>query len=293
MNNPLAGTDPTGYAAKNEIKEEQAPVYIHVKRTGSAITKKVEVTATGSADGKSAVYTFSGADSGARNTARNAVAGKLSSASLSVKDIGSQQTISQDGGTRSGGQGGTSGGQSPLGDTIKQAGSDLLTSVTDKVGELSSDALDGVSWRLNAVKDGVASDFEDGFWEGVVRFTGGRNGDDALAEMRQNFLSTSIIAGPLKDLDKKVVSAAFAGELTKRNGGMTFGQWLKTGFKTAPHLQTKAATAGFVARTTAINAVVITTAYEGWNGFGSAIRVGINRGARNISDWVNDKKYAK
>jgi len=168
-----------------------------------------------------------------------------------------------------------------------------LTDAGNITGELAADAWEGLSFGFNAVKDGVASDFEDGMWEGIVRFTGGRNGDDALAEMRQNFLSTSIVAGSLKDLDKKAVSAMFAGELTKRNGGMTFGQWLKTGFKTAPHLQTRAATAGFVARTTVINAAVITTAYEGGNLFGSAIRVGVNRSARKISDWVNNEKHAK
>jgi len=234
MNNPLAGTDPTGYVgcAASRIESTCDSTLSRYGGNGKADASSFG----GNKSGGSRSNGSSAAGSKPTQTAQNinSVGSLQQNAGKQNQSYGNDANFAKDDGTN------VSGG-------IKQAAGDLLTDAGNITGELAADAWEGLSFGFNAVKDGVASDFEDGMWEGIVRFTGGRNGDDALAEMRQNFLSTSIVAGSLKDLDKKAVSAMFAGELTKRNGGMTFGQWLKTGFKTAPHLQTRAATAGFVA----------------------------------------------
>jgi RHS repeat-associated protein len=88
MNNPLAGTDPTGYAAeKKEYK-------IKVATTGSRIKRTVTATVSGNGN-CGATVTFSGANGAARSAAKNGVAGKLASAGFKVSDIGSQKAISQ------------------------------------------------------------------------------------------------------------------------------------------------------------------------------------------------------
>lgn len=91
MNNPLSGTDPTGYTAeKEEVKiKVDAPTGSRIKRT---------VTATVASNGKGgATVTFSGGNGASRNAAKNAVAGnsKLSGAGFNISDIGSQQGIAQ------------------------------------------------------------------------------------------------------------------------------------------------------------------------------------------------------
>jgi hypothetical protein len=82
MNNPLAGTDPTGYAAE-EIEKK-----IKVSVTGSNI--KQTVTATAKSNGSGGVtITFSGGNGAARSAAMNAVAGKLSGQGFQVSNVGS------------------------------------------------------------------------------------------------------------------------------------------------------------------------------------------------------------
>ncbi|PAJ71967.1 hypothetical protein CJF42_23805, partial [Pseudoalteromonas sp. NBT06-2] len=88
MNNPLAGTDPTGYAAEEVEKK------IKVSTTGSRIKRTVTATVSSNGTG-GATVTFSGGNGAARNAAKNAVAGKLSGAGFNVADIGSQSTIAK------------------------------------------------------------------------------------------------------------------------------------------------------------------------------------------------------
>ncbi|MFC4701774.1 hypothetical protein ACFO4O_16605, partial [Glaciecola siphonariae] len=158
--------------------------------------------------------------------------------------------------------------------------------------ELFGEAAEGLSWRVNAVVDGVSEDFSDGFWEGVVRFTGGRTDMSKSEEFTQNFMRTSIVAGPIADLDKKAVGLIFGSQFATKNGGMTFGQWAKSGFKTAAHMQTRAATAAYVGRTALLNGAVTTVAYAGGNAAGSALRVYMNRAARRASNYFNDNEFA-
>lgn len=94
MNNPLAGTDPTGYAAE-EIEKK-----IKVSVTGSHI--KRTVTATAKSNGSGGVtITFSGGNGAARSAAMNAVAGKLSGQGFQVSNVGSLGDNAAKGGGKS------------------------------------------------------------------------------------------------------------------------------------------------------------------------------------------------
>ena len=89
MNNPLAGTDPTGYEA--EVTEYK----IKVSTTGSNI--KQTVTATVSGSGKTQSVALSGGNGAAQNAVKNAIVGKLSGAGFKVSDIGGSKAISKSG----------------------------------------------------------------------------------------------------------------------------------------------------------------------------------------------------
>ncbi|WP_218417903.1 RHS repeat-associated core domain-containing protein [Alteromonas lipotrueae] len=89
MNNPLSGTDPTGYAPEDEVKKT-----VTVTKTGSRIKHKVEVSASSNGSGGVTV-TFSGSNGAAVNTVKNSVSNALSGAGFNVSDIGSQQSLSK------------------------------------------------------------------------------------------------------------------------------------------------------------------------------------------------------
>ena len=97
------------------------------------------------------------------------------------------------------------------------------------------------------------------------------------------YKQTSLVVGPW-EIDKKIAGALVSGQMAKRWGSMTFGQWLKTGFKPAKHLPTRAATYRLVKATSMVNGVMITTAYEGGNLGGSFLRTGVNRAFRYFGD---------
>ncbi|WP_444923822.1 RHS repeat-associated core domain-containing protein [Microbulbifer sp. DLAB2-AF] len=137
---------------------------------------------------------------------------------------------------------------------------------------------DGAKWRYNAVANGLSQDFSEGVLEGIINFTGGRTDQGFFEQTLETYKSTSIVAGPIVDLDKKLTSIAVGGAVTRTYGGYSFGQLALKG--PAPHLGTYAASARLAAGTAAINSVLITSSYEFGNGVGSLTRTFVNRAAR-------------
>jgi hypothetical protein len=88
MNNPLAGTDPSGYTPETVEKK------VKVSRPGSRIKSTVTVSATSDGNG-GATITISGGNGADRSAVKSAVAGTFSNAGYSVSDIGSQQSLSK------------------------------------------------------------------------------------------------------------------------------------------------------------------------------------------------------
>ena len=89
MNNPLSGTDPTGYKPEDENTKT-----VLKKKSGSRIKSKVEVTAQSSGNG-GATISFSGSDSAAVNDVKSAVSGSLSKAGFDVADLGGQASVAK------------------------------------------------------------------------------------------------------------------------------------------------------------------------------------------------------
>ncbi|WP_256209459.1 RHS repeat-associated core domain-containing protein [Pseudidiomarina donghaiensis] len=274
MNNPLAGIDPTGYDPEKETIEVSADSQVYSDSDGNKYVSagdgsgdyiKVDSISSTKSNGTTVTANF---DNGSV-TSMSATKGN---ATVSVTDIGSQQQTATLSFQDQGGGSGTNGEQSFIDDAF------------GATKEMFGDVADGIAWRYNAVADGISEDFSEGFLEGVINFTGGRTDTSALEDFRRNYAETSIVLGPIADLDKKATGMLVGGQLAKTNGGMTFGQWAKTGFRPAPHLQTRAATLGYVGRTSAINGAVVTAAYEFGNAVGSGIRVGVNRFARYLAD---------
>ncbi|AYA63451.2 RHS repeat domain-containing protein [Alteromonas sp. RKMC-009] len=86
MNNPLAGTDPTGYKPEEKT--------VTVTKAGSRIKRKVKVSAESNGDG-TATLSFSGTNGAAVNAVKNSVVNTLSGASFEVAEIGSQGEIAR------------------------------------------------------------------------------------------------------------------------------------------------------------------------------------------------------
>jgi RHS repeat-associated protein len=83
MNNPLSGTDPTGYASE-EIEKK-----VKVSTTGSRIKRTVTVKGTSNSSG-GATVTISGGNGAARSAVKGALTSKLTGAGFNVADIGSE-----------------------------------------------------------------------------------------------------------------------------------------------------------------------------------------------------------
>lgn len=92
MNNPLSGTDPSGYSAeKLEIEIKVA----HQSTTGSHVVKTSTVTATVEGNGKDGfTVTFKG-ESGAVNAVKAAATKALGGEGFAVADIGNQTSLSE------------------------------------------------------------------------------------------------------------------------------------------------------------------------------------------------------
>ena len=284
MNNPMSGVDPTGYDPDKETIEVSKNAQVYEDADGNNYVEAGD----GSGD-MIKVDSITATKPGGTTVTANFDNGSVSSmsatkgaATFSVTDIGSQSQTSKL--SYSGLEG--NGGDKPSSQNSKFA-SDAFDAVSGVLG----DAADSLAWTYDAVASGLKEDFSDGVAEGLVRFTGGRSNKSKLEEFRSNYAASSLIVGPITNADKKAVAALFSGELTKRNGGMTFGQWAKSGFAIAPHMQTRAATAAYVGRTTIINTAVFTFAWEIGTGIGSGARMGLNRSFRGLSDWVNDDKF--
>jgi hypothetical protein len=92
MNNPLAGTDPTGYVSEKKVKEITGKVKVTVGSPGSRIKRDVEVTVTatltdnGSGNGFTISISASNGVSGAASAATSGVANIATSSSTA--DIG-------------------------------------------------------------------------------------------------------------------------------------------------------------------------------------------------------------
>ncbi|NQY36271.1 MAG: hypothetical protein HRT37_15110 [Alteromonadaceae bacterium] len=155
-----------------------------------------------------------------------------------------------------------------------------------KWGQIQSFAqkiAEAVSWRYNAVIDGLSSDFSDGFVEGMINFTGGRTDMSFGQQVMENYGQSSLVFGHLS-VDKTVTSLLVSGQVANRWGGMTIGQWARTGFAPAAHLSTRAATMGYVGYTSVVNSVAITAAYETGNFTGALLRTTANRTFRYFGD---------
>tara|TARA_R110001583_G_scaffold192040_1_gene358120 strand:- start:771 stop:1607 length:837 start_codon:yes stop_codon:yes gene_type:complete len=88
MNNPLAGTDPSGYVAEEITKK------IKVSTTGSRIQRTVTVSAS-DAGNDGANVTISGGNGASRDAVKGAITKAASSAGLNVTDIGGQQEVAK------------------------------------------------------------------------------------------------------------------------------------------------------------------------------------------------------
>jgi hypothetical protein len=128
MNNPLSGTDPTGY------EPEDAEVKVKVSRPGSRIKSTVTVSAASDGNGGHTI-TISGGNGADRNAVKSAVSGTLSAAGFNVSDIGSQAKTAQQ--TPSSGKSEDTGVRVPIGGESTIARQDDLN-----VNELVSGNID-------------------------------------------------------------------------------------------------------------------------------------------------------
>ncbi|WP_181405178.1 toxin glutamine deamidase domain-containing protein [Aestuariibacter sp. GS-14] len=143
MNNPLAGTDPSGYEPEVATKE------MMIAATGSNVKHKVTATATKNEDG-SATVTFTGKNANAVKSAKMAATDALTNKKFDVKDLGSPQQISQidDVKVRNGERdGGTSGGLSS--DQLSKIYSDTASTIANGAaatfGNLIPDMVNGIA----------------------------------------------------------------------------------------------------------------------------------------------------
>ena len=93
MNNPLSGTDPTGYAFERKVKVTSSHIGSRVKRSST-------VTVSGKDNGKGGgTVTVSGGNGAARGAVIGAITGKLASAGFKTTDIGSPKEVAQNKGS--------------------------------------------------------------------------------------------------------------------------------------------------------------------------------------------------
>lgn len=166
-------------------------------------------------------------------------------------------------------------------DQAKQHEIGLVDRTIDEIQAYGQAIVDEASFGFNAVCDGVSDDYREGGVLGVIiGATGGQTEQGFFEQVNSDYASTSLIAGPVENLDRSLTSVAVGGAITKRYGGYTFGQLLLKG--PAPHLGTYSASARLATMTTAVNSVVITGSYEAGNYAGSLLRSTVNRAARML-----------
>ncbi|MGY0799869.1 RHS repeat domain-containing protein [Lysobacter sp. A286] len=161
----------------------------------------------------------------------------------------------------------------------RRGGESRIASAQESVKSAANTAKDEVAFGVNAVADGIASDYKNGGVLGVViGATGGHDSSGFGAQTWKNYASTSLVVGPIKNADKKLVGLAAGGSFAKRYGGYTVGQFIFKG--PAPHLGTYSATARLVAATSIVNGILVTGAWEFGSGAGAVFRTSINHAAR-------------
>ncbi|CAH9067643.1 hypothetical protein PSECIP111854_04161 [Pseudoalteromonas sp. CIP111854] len=106
MNNPLSGTDPSGYEA-----EKAATKTTVVSTTGSNIKRRVKSTVTSDGNG-GATVTITGGNGAARSSVKAAITGNLQGAGMKVMDIGGQGGIAKQSEVAKRGGGDGAGGRS-------------------------------------------------------------------------------------------------------------------------------------------------------------------------------------
>ena len=85
--------------------------------------------------------------------------------------------------------------------------------------------VDGVVFGANAVANGVSEDYrENGVLGVVIGATGGHTEQGFMKQVYSDFASTSIVFGPLKNVDKTLTSLALGGAISQRYGGYSFGK---------------------------------------------------------------------
>jgi RHS repeat-associated protein len=141
MNNPLSGTDPTGYTSCGDgaggsagncgTNEQKAQQTVQVTRPGSRI--KTTVTVTGSASNGVGTFAISGGSASARNTVMGALVGKANAAGLQVMDVGM---------VGGGGISGTNVGGTPSGNTV-------TTNTGETPGASENSYLDAFTSKFN------------------------------------------------------------------------------------------------------------------------------------------------
>jgi uncharacterized protein RhaS with RHS repeats len=162
-------------------------------------------------------------------------------------------------------------------------GESRVKSLQESIKSAASTAKDEVAFGVNAVADGISSDYKNGGMLGVViGATGGYDSSGFKAQTLKNYASTSLVVGPITNVDKKLVGLAAGGSFAKRYGGYTVGQFIFKG--PAPHLGTYSGTARLVAATSIVNGVFIGGAWEFGSGAGAVLRTTINHAARAAAE---------
>lgn len=188
LNNPLSGTDPTGYAPEDEVKKT-----VTVTKTGSRIKHRVEVSASSNGSG-GATVTFSGSNGAAVNSVKNSVSNALSGAGFNVSDIGSQNQIAKSTGETSTGNSSAGSGQSQ--------NSSWFSGAIDEVSNFGD-------WLANHANDQLSQDES---WRGDVWNFFAEDGINAFNELSSGEYAAGIgsiglaLLKPLKATDKLVDS---------------------------------------------------------------------------------------
>ena len=158
-----------------------------------------------------------------------------------------------------------------------EAHSRMLQAAKERIRSSYEGVADEIKFGANAVVKGISEDYANGgVREIFIGATGGRSQNSFWQDALGNFSESSLLFGNIA-VDRTVVVGVAGGVAAPQWGGLTIGQWAKTGFAPAAHLATRYQTAVLVGGTTAVQGAVGGFAYEGGNLAGSFIRTSVNR----------------
>jgi len=161
-----------------------------------------------------------------------------------------------------------------------EAHKSLMEKARAKAESFSSNIAKEIKFGANAIIDGVVEDFANGgIREVFIGATGGRSQNTFLQDAFGNFGESSLLFGNIA-VDRTIVVGTAGGFAAPQWGGITLGQWVRTGFAPAAHLATRAQTAALVGGTAAAQGAAGGLAYELGNLGGAFIRTGVNRALR-------------